>query len=602
VVVSVLIVGGCGRRDEREATGRGTASEELALTATAPGAAAEDDGQWTMAAKDHAGTRFTGLAQIDTANVADLEVAWTFATGVLRGHEGAPLVIGDTLYVVTPFPNRLHALDAVTGALRWTYDPLADPSAQGVACCDVINRGAAYGDGMIVYATLDNQVVAVDAASGREAWKTRLGNINLGESMTMAPLIVDGKVLVGNSGGEFGVRGWITALDLGSGDIAWRAYSTGPDEDVLIGPDFRPFYEQDRGEDLGVHTWPPEKWRTGGGTVWGWLTYDPALDLIFHGTANPGPWNHEMRPGDNKWTAGIFARRPRDGAAIWFYQWSPHDLFDYDGVNESIVLDLAGEAGPRQVLVHPERNGYVYVLDRATGEVLSADPFVHVTTSKGVDLDTGRLIANPEKTPRLGKVVRDLCPFAPGAKDWQPSAWSPRTGLLYIPHNNMCMDWESVETGYIAGTPYVGAEVRMYPGPGGHRGVFTAWDPVARRAAWSIPEEFPVWSGALATGGDLVFYGTMDGHLKALDARSGELLWSFKTPSGIVGQPISYRGPDGAQYVAVLSGVGGWAGAVVSGELDPRDQTAGKGFAAAMADLPAKTARGGTLVVFKLPE
>jgi PQQ-dependent dehydrogenase (methanol/ethanol family) len=418
--------------------------------------------------------------------------------------------------------------------------------------------------------------------------------------MTMAPLVVDGKVLVGNSGGEMGVRGWITALDVADGHIVWRAYNTGPDRDVLIGPDFKPYYDSDKGTDLGVTTWPPERWKQGGGTVWGWVSYDPELDLVFHGTANPGPWNHEMRPGDNKWTAGIFARRPDDGAAVWFYQWSPHDTWDHDGINESIVVDLELGGARRQVLLHVERNGYVYVLDRATGQVLSADPFVYNTASRGVDLGTGRLLVEPSKEPRAGRPAREVCPAAPGAKDWGPAAWSPRTGFLYFGHLNLCMDLEPTDVAYIEGTPFLGAEARMYAGPGGNRGGFMAWDPIARRPAWSVKENFPVMGGALVTGGGLVFYGTMDGVFKALDATTGEERWRFAVPSGIVGQPISYRGPDGKQYVAIMSGVGGWAGAVVSGRLDPRDQTAALGFAHAVRDLPKYTTRGGTVYVFSL--
>jgi PQQ-dependent dehydrogenase (methanol/ethanol family) len=507
------------------------------------------------------------------------------------------------MYLVSPFPNHVFALDLTRpGApLKWSYAPPMLRAAAGVACCDVVNRGAAYSDGKIFFNTLDGQTVALDAETGRELWRTKLADINRGETMTMAPLVVKGKVLVGNSGGEMGVRGWLTALDAGSGKIAWRAYSTGPDADVLIGSDFKPFYPQDRGKDLGVSSWPAGAWKVGGGAVWGWISYDPDLDLLYYGTGNPGPWNPHQRPGDNKWTAGVFARDPDTGMARWAYQWSPHDVHDYDGINENVLLDLPIGGRTRKVLVRPERNGYVYVVDRATGQVLSADTFVHVTASLGVDLRTGKYLPNPAKEPQLNRPVRDICPASPGAKDWQPSAFSPRTGLLYLPHNNLCEDVVAHEAGYIAGTPYVGMEVVMRPGPGGNRGAFTAWDPVRRRKAWSIPEPFPVWSGALATAGDLVFYGTMDGWFKALDARTGRLLWQFKTESGIVGQPITYRGPDGKQYVAVFSGVGGWAGAVVAGELDPSDSTAALGFAAATADLPQHTNRGGTLYVFGLP-
>jgi PQQ-dependent dehydrogenase (methanol/ethanol family) len=335
--------------------------------------------------------------------------------------------------------------------------------------------------------------------------------------------------------------------------------------------------------------------------VWGFISYDPQLDLIYHGTANPGPWNPEQRPGDNKFTAGLFARRPDTGEAVWYYQWSPHDLHDYDGINENVLVDLQIGGERRAVLLHPDRNGYLYVLDRATGRVLSADPFVPITTSTGVDMTNGRLNYNPQKEPRAGEVVRNICPASPGGKDWQPSAWSPRTRLLYIPHQNLCQDAETYHVSYIAGTPYVGADLKMVAGPGGHRGELTAWDPVARRKSWAIREDFPVWSGALATAGDVVFYGTMEGWFKAVDAKSGALLWQFKTSSGIIGQPVSYRGPDGKQYVAVLSGVGGWAGAIVSAGLDARDAVAGGGFATVMKDLPRHTQKGGTLYVFALP-
>jgi PQQ-dependent dehydrogenase (methanol/ethanol family) len=569
----------------------------------AHGAHGESGGDWTMAAGDYASTRFSPLAQVTTRNAKDLALAFTFSTGVVRGHEAAPIVVGATMYVVTPYPNLLYALDlAKPGApLKWKFEPKPDAGAQGVACCDLVNRGAAYADGRVFITTLDNQVVAVDAASGRELWRTKLGQIDHGETMTMAPLVVKGKVLVGNSGGELGVRGALTALDAASGQIVWRAYSTGPDKDVLIGAGFKPFYAADRGVDLGVKSWPPDAWRIGGGTVWGWLSYDPALDLLYYGTANPGPWNPEQRPGDNKWTSGIFARRPDTGEAVWFYQYTPHDLHDYDGVNENVLVDLSIGGTTRTTLLHPDRNGYLYVLDRATGQVLSADPFAAITTSEGVDLQTGQLKQNPKTEPRAGQAVRDICPAAPGAKDWQPAAWSPQTKLLYIPQQNLCQDAETYQVSYIAGTPYVGADLKMKAGPGGHRGEFSAWDPIARRKVWSIKENFPVWSGALATAGDLVFYGTMEGWFKAVDAKTGALLWQFKTGSGIIGQPVSYRGPDGKQYVAVLSGVGGWAGAIVAGGLDARDPTAGGGFVNAMKDLPQATSKGGMLYVFALP-
>jgi PQQ-dependent dehydrogenase (methanol/ethanol family) len=564
--------------------------------------AANEDGQWLTPNKDYASTRFSGLREINFSNVDKLKVAATFSTGLVSGHEAPPLVAGDTMYLVTPFPNIVYAIDLKQpgGATKWVYQPRPDPAAQGVACCDVVNRGAAYAAGKVIINTLDDHTIALDAATGREIWNAKLGDINRGETLTMAPLVVKDKVLVGNSGGEMGVRGWITALDVNTGNVVWRAYNTGPDKDVLIGPGFKPFYPMDQGRDLGVRTWPPEAWKIGGATVWGWISYDPESNLIYHGTGNPGPWNAEQRPGDNKWSCTLFARDADTGQARWAYQIGPHDLYDYDGVNESILLDLQLNGSVRKVLVRAERNGYVYVIDRLTGEVLSATPFGYVNVTTGLDLKTGRMHEVEAKKTQQGKVVRDICPAAPGAKDWQPSTFSPATGLLYITHQNLCMDFEGVEANYIAGTPFVGANVKMVAGPGGHRGEVTAWNPATGSASWKIKETFPVWSGALATAGNLVFYGTMDGWAKAVDARTGTLVWKFKVGSGVIAPPMTYRGPDGKQYVAFVAGVGGWAGGIVSGDLDPRDATAALGFANAMKDLKKATTRGGMLYVFSL--
>jgi PQQ-dependent dehydrogenase (methanol/ethanol family) len=556
-----------------------------------------------MPAKDFASSRYSALSDLNASTVRALRLAFAFPTGVDRGHESAPLVADGAMYVVTPYPDLLYALnpDGSDASVRWIYAPPVSPASRGVAPYDLVNRGASFSGGRIFFNTLDDQAVAVDAASGREIWRTRVGEVARGESLTMAPVVVRDEVLVGNSGAEFGVRGRLLALDAGSGRILWTAYSTGPDRDVRIGARFRPFYPADSGPDLGTSTWPPEAWRIGGGTVDGWISYDPELDLVYAGTSAPAPWNPDQRSGDNKWTATLFARDPRTGDAVWAYQWNPHDLFGYGGGNESILLDLTWKGVPRKALVHPDRNGFVYLLDRTTGELLSANPYVDVTTIAGIDRTSGRPIERPDKQPSVGRVVRDVCPSAAGGKNWQPSAFSPRTGLLYIPYNNLCEDEELTEASYIQGTPFLGVNRKMYAGPGNNRGGLVAWDPAAGRRIWTTEEPFPAWSGALATGGDLVFYGTMEGWFKALDARTGALLWKFRTKSGIVGPPITYRGADGRQYVAVLAGVGGWAGSIVSAGLDSRDGTAAFGFVNAMRDLPERTTKGGTLYVFALP-
>ncbi|TMJ17390.1 MAG: PQQ-dependent dehydrogenase, methanol/ethanol family [Alphaproteobacteria bacterium] len=577
------------------------APQARALVAPASGRA--EDGQWTMPPGDYAATRFSALDQINVANVGRLRPVFTFDTGVNRGQEAAPIVVGTTMYVVTPFPNIVYALDLTRPdhPVKWAFRPRPLQRAQGVACCDVVNRGAVFSGGRLFFNTLDGQTIALDAETGREIWRTRLANINIGETITMAPLVADGRVLVGSSGGEFGVRGWLAALDAGSGALVWKAWSTGPDTDVLIGPNFHPFYASARGRNLGVTSWQPEGWRIGGGNPWGWISYDPQTHLVFYGTGNPGPWNPDQRPGDNLWTAGVFARDIRTGEARWFYQSSPHDLFDHDDVNESVLLDMPVRGRIRHVLVRAGRTGFMYVMDRESGELLSADPYAFVNSISGIDLATGRPSFAADKMPQQGRVTRNICPAAPGGKDWNPSTFSPRTGLLYVPHLNLCMDEGHSEANYIAGTPYLGADARMYAGPGGNRGMLTAWDPVARRPVWRIREDLPVWSGALATGGDLVFYGTMDGLFKAVDARSGRLLWQFRMNSGTIGQPVSFRGPDGRQYIAILAGVGGWSGAIVSGALDKGDPTSALGFVNAVRDLPARTDAGGRLYVFALP-
>jgi lanthanide-dependent methanol dehydrogenase len=583
-------------------------SQQSPQTPTDPSAdllsLSKNPNDWVMAPHDYANTRFSPLKQINTKNVGDLQVAWTFSVGADRGQEAAPLIVDGTMYVVGPYagphPNQVFALDAATGDLKWSYAPKPNLSAQGVACCDVVTRGLAYDNGKIFLNTLDDYSVGLDAKTGKELWHTHIGDINKGETVTMAPLVVKGKILIGNSGGEMGVRGWVTAIDENTGKIAWRAYATGPDKDVLIGSDFKPQYGWMQGKDLGESTWPPDAWKIGGGTMWGWIQYDPELNRIYYGTANPGPWNHTQRPGDNLWTSTEFARDPDTGEAKWAYQYTPHDTFDYDEINESILLDLPIDGKTEKTIVHIGRNGYIYVLDRTSGKVLSATAYDYINASKGVDLKTGRVIKNQDKVPELNKTIVDICPVADGAKDWQPSSWSPQTKLIYIPHQHLCMNWKATDVGYIAGTPYVGATVDMYAGPGGYRGELMAWDPLAKKKVWSIKEKFPVWSGTVVTAGDVVFYGTMDRHFKAVDARSGKVLWQFTAPSGIIGQPVTYS-VNGVQYVAILSGVGGWPGAIANAEIDPRVRNGALGFTGATQDLPAHTVGGSTLLVFALP-
>jgi lanthanide-dependent methanol dehydrogenase len=539
-------------------------------------------GEWHSQARDYANTRFSPLAEINASNVARLREAWTFSDGTQNGHEAAPLVINDTMYLVTPFPNISYALDLTKpGApIRWSFAPNPSPVSIGKACCDTVNRGGAIANGKLIYNLLDNHVVAVDMKTGKEVWRTKMGEVTHGETMTMAPLVVGKKVFVGNSGGELGVWGWIAALDVDTGKELWRAHSTGTDKDVLIGPDFKPFYSWMVGKDLGVKTWPANMFHQGAGSVWAWISYDPQLNLIYYGTSNPGPRVPAQRPGYNLWTSTIFARDADTGMAKWAYQFTPHDQWDYDGVNENILLDITWQGKPRKALMHFDRNAFAYLMDRTTGEVLQATPFAYQNWSKGIDLKTGMPIVNPEMQPKPGVKLANVCPPDIGGKDWQPSAFSPRTGLVYAGIFNICMDVTDHPQSYIPGTPYDGMQMKRYPAPGGNWGEFMAWDPLTGKKAWAIREKFMTMSGVLATAGDVVFYGTADGWFRAVDAHSGKVLWSHKLGSGVIGQPMTYIGPDKRQYVAVYSGVGG--AAMVSSKM------------------PGFPPRGSTLYVFSL--
>jgi PQQ-dependent dehydrogenase (methanol/ethanol family) len=559
-------------------------------------------GQWTMPAHDYANSRFSEMAEITSANAGRLHAAWTFSTGVLRGHEGQPLVIDSTMYVVTPYPNVAYALDLTQPGmpLKWKFRPENDQRATGKACCDVVNRGASFADGKLVYNLLDGHTLAVDARTGAQVWRTKVVDVAVGETITMAPIIVKDMVIVGSSGGEMGVRGFIAALDLTTGNERWRGYNLGPDADVKITERFTPFYAHDKGANLGATSWPENAWKIGGGAAWGWVSYDPELNLIYYGTSNPGPWNQDQRLGDNKWTCAILARDADTGELRWVYQITPHDLWDYDGVNENILADLVVKGQPRKVLVHFDRNAFAYTIDRATGEVLLAEPFVPMNWATGIDLTTGRPKVNPEKATRQDVLVKDICPSLEGGKNQQPAAFSPNTGLFYVPTNNLCMDYQGRAVAYFAGTPYIGASAPEKAGPGDYTGEFMAWDATTGKKVWGIKEPFPVWGGALVTAGNVVFFGTLDGWFKAADATTGKLLWQFKVGSGVVGNPITYRGPDGKQYVAVYAGIGGDMGALIAGDVASNLPYDVRQRGTTLPELAKYTSWGGMLFVFSL--
>ena len=571
----------------------------------------DNPAQWAIQTGDYENQRYSELAQINADNVGDMQVAWTFSTGVLRGHEGSPLVVGDVMYVHTPFPNTVYALDLTQeGKIIWKYEPKQDPNVIPVMCCDTVNRGVAYADGKIFLHQADTTVVALDANTGEALWSVKNGDPSKGETNTATVMPVKDKVIVGISGGEFGVRGSVTAYNMEDGSLAWRAYSMGPDSDILFDPETTTHLGEPVGADSGTNTWEGDQWMIGGGTTWGWYSYDAEADLIYYGTGNPSTWNPAQRPGDNRWSMTIMARDPDDGMAKWVYQMTPHDEWDYDGINEMILTDQEIDGQVRKLLTHFDRNGLGYTLDRITGELILAekfDPAVNWTT--GVDMAPnsetyGRpAVVAAYSTEQNGEDVNStgICPAALGSKDQQPASYSPKTELFYVPTNHVCMDYEPFRVSYTAGQPYVGATLAMYPAPDSHGGMgnFIAWDNIAGEIKWSIPEQFSVWSGALATAGDVVFYGTLEGYLKAVSADTGEELYRFKTPSGIIGNVMTYE-QAGKQYVAVLSGVGGWAGiGLAAGLTNPNDGLGAVGGYSALSDY---TALGGQLTVFTLPD
>ena len=577
-----------------------------------------DPANWAIQSGDYSGHRYSKLDQITTDNVGQLKVAWTFSTGVLRGHEGGPLVIGNTMYVHSAFPNIVYALDlANEQKIIWKYEPKQDPSVIPVMCCDTVNRGVQYAEGKIFLHQADTSLVALDAKTGKELWKVVDGDPKKGETGTGAPLVVKDKVLIGISGAEFGVRCHLTAYDINTGKKVWRAYSMGPDSDILVDPEKTMSLGKPVGKDSSLKTWNGDQWKIGGGSTWGYMAYDPDLNMVYYGTGNPSTWNAAQRAGpdgkpiDQKWSMTYFGRDVDTGIAKWAYQMTPFDEWDYDGINESLLATLDIKGQKHKTLTHFDRNGFGYTIDRETGEPLVAEKYdPAVNWAKSIDLDKsspnyGRPVRDPKySTFAAGKGTdvnhKGICPAALGTKDQQPASYSELTGLFYVPTNHVCMDYEPFKVSYTAGQPYVGATLSMYPAPDSHGGMgnFIAWDGAQGKIVWSKPEQFSVWSGALTTAGGIAFYGTLEGYFKAVDQKDGKELFRFKTPSGIIGNAMTYL-HDGKQYVAVYSGVGGWAGiGLAAGLTNPTD---GLGAVGGYSGLKQYTNLGGSLTVFSLP-
>ena len=564
---------------------------------------------WASQAGDYANHRYSDLNQINAGNVGKLQVAWSMSTGVLRGHEGSPLVIGDTMYVHTPFPNNVFAVNLKDQSFKWKYEPKQDADVIPVMCCDTVNRGLAYGDGKIFLQQADTTLVALDMNTGKVVWTAKNGDPKIGETNTNAPHVFKDKVLTGISGGEFGVRGRVIAYDIKTGKKLWTGYSTGPDAEMLVDPSKTMTWTNGKmapvGKDSSLKSWQGDQWKIGGGTTWGWYSYDPELNLVYYGSGNPSTWNPAQRPGDNKWSMTIFARDLDTGVAKWVYQMTPHDEWDYDGVNEVPLVDLDIKGKKVPALVHFDRNGFGYTLNRATGELLVAEKFdPKVNWATHVDMKSGRPVVDKKYSPGTTGPdvnVKDICPAALGSKDQQPVSYDRKSGLFMVPTNHVCMTYEPFQVEYTAGQPYVGATLTMYPTPGSHGGMgnFIAWDAAQGKIVWSKPERFSVWSGALTTAGDIAFYGTLEGYVKAVSTTDGKELWKFKTPSGIIGNVFTYQF-EGKQYVGILSGIGGWAGiGMAAGLTEP---TEGLGAVGGYKDLAKYTTLGGSLFVFALPD
>ena len=564
---------------------------------------------WAMQAGDMFNQRYSKLNQITKGNVGKMQVAWTFSTGVLRGHEGSPLVVDGKMYLHSPFPNKVFAVDLDTQKILWKYEPKQDPAVIPQMCCDTVNRGVAYAEGKIVLQQADSMLVALDSKTGKVLWSVKNGDPKLGAVNTNAPHIFKDKVITGISGGEWGVRGFIAAYNLSDGKLAWKGYSVGPDAEMLMDPVTTMTWTDGAmkpvGADSSLKTWKGDQWKIGGGTTWGWYSYDKALNLMYYGTGNPSTWNPAQRPGDNKWSMTIFARDVDTGKAKWVYQMTPYDEWDFDGVNEMILADIDVKGKPTKALVHFDRNGFGYTLDRVSGALLVAEKFdPKVNWATHVDMKTGRPQVVKKFSPaQAGADVntKGICPAALGSKDQQPASFDPNTKLFYVPTNHVCMDYEPFKVEYTAGQPYVGATLSMFPSPASHGGMgnFIAWDAGTGKIVQTKAEKFSVWSGSLNTAGGISCYGTLEGYLKCVDAKDiNKELFKFKTPSGIIGNVFSYE-HKGKQYIGVYSGIGGWAGIGMAAGLEK--DADGLGAVGGYKELSQYTDLGGSLTVFALP-
>jgi PQQ-dependent dehydrogenase (methanol/ethanol family) len=534
---------------------------------------------WPVYGGDAGNTRYSQSTQINASNVDKLKVQWALQLGTTRSQESTPILVGDTLFVTSSFgPKNTFAVNAKTGEVKWTYQPDVPKGIDQYACCDVNNRGVAHADGKIFLGRLDAHVVALDEKTGKELWKTAIIDYTSGSVITSPPTIVKNLVITGYGGGEYGVRGSIVALDQKTGKEVWRTQTV-----------------PQPGEP-GGDTWKGDSGKYGGAVAWHIGSYDPKLNLVYYGTSNPSPWSASVRGNDssdigkfsNLYSASVLALNADTGKITWHYQFTPHDAWDYDGVNELVFADLPVEGKKTPVIMQANRNGFFYVIDRASGKLISAKKYIEaVNWATGIDLKTGTPIeaAGNAKRPGMKRKASDVCPNLIGGKNWMPMSYSEATGLVYIPTMNLCMDMEGIQSEYKRGAFYLGVNFDLGKvGPGGHMGGVKAWDPIKQQEVWFNKEDLPYTGGMMTTKSNLLFHGDIKGIFKAVDAKTGKLLWKFNTGSGITAAPMTYT-LDGKQYIAVVSG---------------RTLSIPAFFGALGEKMVAASPEGGTMYVFAL--
>ncbi|MBS0432475.1 MAG: methanol/ethanol family PQQ-dependent dehydrogenase [Proteobacteria bacterium] len=505
--------------------------------------AASDDG-WLMYRGNYTSNGYKPFKDINTGNVAGLKQVWDYKTGMDEGHESPPVVNGNYMFVTTP-KDTLFAFEATTGKLLWSYKQDLSGVGLKTVCCDVVNRGVALHGDHVYMATLDNYVVALDAKTGKVAWKKQLIAPDVGYAMTVAPLVLQDKVIVGVSGGEYGARGFIEALDAKTGKEAWKTYTI-------------PAMNQP-----GGNTWPKGAYMTGGGATWLTGTYDAGTNTLLWGVGNPGPWLATLRPGKNLYTDSVIAMNPANGKIKWYYQYTPNDTWDYDGTNETVLTDITYEGKQHKALVTASRNGWFYAIDRTNGKLIYAKPFVTATSVNGIK--DGQMTTDDSLRPAIGKQVF-TCPSFLGGKNWWPISVDPETHMAYVPAMHTCMTISGTTVSYKAGLPFLGESFNVTADPKfkGQWGDVIAINLDTGEPAWHFPSATPWNDGMLSTAGGLVFSGSAEGYLYAFDAKTGKVLWkSPQLSSGIIGVPSTWK-VDGKQYVSIYAGWGGatpiWGG------------------------------------------